>query len=122
MYKFILSNVERCVYHDYNKTLKREVYHYKLKANQVILEIVNSDDPLYLKSVNYDLPFTFYIHRQRSKMSALYVEDAIINNYDFLICKINEYKKLYPRRKRVLLTILKKDKNKDFGGNICQIM
>lgn len=99
-YKVEIDSLKNCVVEQYDRRKKKVVWFYKLKSNQLICKIIDNEDPY------MDYEFSYIILKYPYRPS-IYLDSALVNLEEEIIKKINEYKRLFPKRKNALITIYK---------------
>ena len=100
-YKVEIESLKNCVVEEYDRRKKKVVWFYKLKSNQLIIRFVDNENRF-----TWDLGFSYVIHKYPYRAS-IYLESALVDLEDEILKKINEYKRLFPKRKNALITIYK---------------
>ena len=99
-YKVEIDSLKNCVVEQYDRRKKKVVWFYKLKSNQLICKIIDNEDPFF----NYDFSYKILKFPYRA---SIYLESSLVDLEEEIIKKINEYKRLFPKRKNALITIYK---------------
>lgn len=99
-YKIILESLACCVVEEFDTRERKLKHYYKLKSNQLILKIIENED----FTLSYDFSFEVI---KRPYRPSVYLESAIVELYEEIVKNVSNYKKIFKKRKNVLLTIMK---------------
>lgn len=99
-YKIILESLACCVVEEFDTREKKLKHYYKLKSNQLILKIIENED------ITLDCDYSFEVIKRPYRPS-VYLEPAVTELYDDIAKYVSKYKRIFKKRKNVLLTIIK---------------
>lgn len=115
---------------DVKQTVERDFFYYKLANNQFIIHILEGNINTFEMGYNYD----FYVdindknvrrsktisrRKKRDYLGFIYDKHKVNDtqyiyikneNYDKILKVVNDYKRLFPRRKKAILEVLLNDK------------
>lgn len=100
-YKVEIDSLKNCVVEQYDRRKKKVVWFYKLKSNQLIIQIIENENWLMA-----DYEFNYRILKFPYRPS-IYLDSSLVELEEEILKKINEYKRLFPKRKNALITIYK---------------
>ena len=100
-YKVEIESIKNCVVEQYDRRKKKVVWFYKLKSNQLIIKFIPNEN---IFTIDYEFNYEILKFPYRA---SIYLEGALIDLEEEILKKINEYKRLFPKRKNALITIYK---------------
>lgn len=104
-YSVSVEKLESATVSAYDKRVKKVVYYLKLKSNQVGVEIIENND-FYVEG-----DFAFKIVKKPYRPS-VYLDKKLVDLYEEIVKKINQFKLVFPKRTRAIITIFKHNDEK----------
>ena len=100
-YKVEIDSLKNCVVEQYDRRKKKVVWFYKLKSNQLIIKFIPNEN---IFTMDYEFSYSILKFPYRA---SIYLESSLVELEEEILKKINEYKRLFPKRKNALITIYK---------------